>query len=228
MKKTLIFAFLIFLGSSAFANIELDTNLYGRVFCSKSIDSESNVIEQNFNESVFKQGPGFGKEDAISLFFGQKKTKLDIGAGFLLYFDVYANQSLGSNKFIGNGINAGFGMGPVFRYTFTPKFSLFARPAFILTAHSFTFTDNDDIPLDSFRMTDYSLGADFNIGARSWLLNANGYHLGLAYGADFAYAAGSGYFSTNLHKIYDYTENFITAKVYVGICMNFGDRGIDR
>ena len=77
-------------------------------------------------------------------------------------------------------------------------------------------------------MTDYSLGADFNIGARSWLLNANGYHLGLAYGADFAYTIGSGYFSTNSVNSLDYTVNSIAAKVYVGICMNFGDRGIDR
>ena len=227
MKKNLVFACLLFLGSVLFANVELDSYFYGTVFNSKNMSSD--FAEQLFDKTTFKQGLAFGEEDAVSIFFGSKPHKFDLGIGFLANFDIYSAQKVGSKTYTGTGFNIGLGMGPVFRYTFCDKFSLFARPAFLMTAHSFVFSDDQEITtLNDFRMTDFSIGADLNIGARSWLLNKEGFHLGLAYGGNFIYTTGSGNFYTKGYSVKDYKLNTIEYKIYFGLCMNFGDRGIDR
>ena len=226
MKKIVLFACLIIFGSAAFANIELDTCFYGTVFGQKTLDSD---YAEKYLDTKFKQGIGFGKEDSISLFFGHHAGIFDVGLGFLENFDFYSNSYASSNDYKGTGINLGFGMGPVFRLTFTDHFSLFIRPSFILNVHTFAFTERKEMDLmDSLRMTDFSIGSNLNIGGRTWILNTSGYHLGLAYGADFSFTGGSGHFSTKGISTMDYKLYSLATKIYLGLCMNFGDRGIDR
>lgn len=227
MKKNLVFACLLFLGSALFANVELDSYFYGTVYNSKNITSD--FAERLFNKTTFKQGLDFGEEDAVSIFFGSKPSKLDLGLGFLTNFDVYSGQTVGSESYKGIGFNIGLGMGPVVRYTFCDKFSLFARPAFLMNAHSFGFSDDQEFTSETdVRITDFSIGADLNVGARSWLINTEGFHLGLAYGGNFIFTGGAGNFYTKGYSVKDYKLNTIAFKIYFGLCMNFGDRGIDR
>ncbi len=227
MKKNLVFACLLFLGSALFANVELDSYFYGTVFNSKNITSD--FADQLFSKTSFRQGLDFGEEDAVSIFFGSRKHKLDFGLGFLANFDFYSGQKVDSTNYTGTGFNLGLGMGPVFRYTFCEKFSLFARPAFLMNAHSFVFSDDQEITmLNDFRMTDFSIGADLNVGARSWLINKEGFHLGLAYGGNFIFTGGAGNFYTQGYSVKDYKLTTMAFKIYFGLCMNFGDRGIDR
>ncbi len=226
MKKNLVFACLLFLGSALFANAELDSYFYGTVFNSKKLSST--YVDQTFEENTFRQGLAFGKEDAVSIFFGSKPNKLDLGLGFLSNFDVYSGLTNNSKEYKGTGFNIGLGMGPVFRYTFCDKFSLFARPAFLMNAHSFVFADKQFTENEDVRITDFSIGADLNIGARSWLINRDCFHLGLAYGGAFYYNFGSGNFYTGGHSVLDYKLTTMAFKIYFGLCMNFGDRGIDR
>lgn len=225
MKKLLFVLCLLFAGSGLFANIELDSYFYSTVFNLKSLNSD--FAETLFDETSLRQGLAFGEEDAVSIFFGDRASKFDFGLGFITSFDVYSNLSNSSEEYEGLGINLGLGMGPVLRYTFTDKFSLFTRPAFLMNAHYFNFADNQ-ISTNNIRIVDFSLGVDWNIGGRSWLLNREGFHLGLAYGADFIFTAGSGQFYNDGYSTNDYSLNTTAFKLYFGVCMNFGDRGVDR
>ena len=218
MKKLLVFLGLIFVGTFAFANIELDTTLYGSPFNSRS-------IKLNGNTDTVKEGFGFGGEDSVAFYFGQKQTKFDLGLGIFVAFDLFNSFESDSKSYDANGLNFAMGIGPAFRYSFSEKFSLFARPSLAMGITG--FKRSKDNPNDE-TMTDFTALFDLNIGGRSWLLNMDGFHLGITYGGIFEVGGGTGVYSAKKMTNQDFDVTSVGFKIYVGACFNFGDRGIDR
>ena len=220
MKKLLVFLGLIFVGTFAFANIELDTTLYGSPFNKRPMKGENDAFDFKL-----KEGFAFGSEDSVAFYFGDKSTKFDIGLGIFVAFDVFSKIEADSKSVDVTGVNLGMGIGPAFRYSFSEKFSLFARPSLAMGLTG--FKPSKDNP-DDITFSDFSALFDLNIGGRSWLLNTDGFHLGITYGGIFEAGAGSGTRIEKHQSDINYDVSNVAFKIYVGACFNFGDRGIDR
>ena len=235
MKKILLAVGLMFASVCAFANVEIDVNLYGmgKALTFETTDKVKGDINQSF---------AFGFEDDFNFFFGSSASKFDAGLGFFINCDFFKKAELKVNgrssaDYEGNGFNMEFGIGPVFRITFANPFSLYIRPTL---GFDFFYVESDDIKetTSSGRTTTYKeriaefdiLKFDVNIGGRSWLLNVDGFHLGIDYGAILGFGGGFGAFSdTSSSSNSDgFTSADVDFKIYVGLCMNFGDRGFDR
>lgn len=225
MKKLLVFLGLIFVGTCAFANIELDVTLYGTPYQSRKAEFDYDTIPESWKSQDWKSGFAFGSEDAVTFFFGDSPKQFEVGLGLLVDFDVFSKIEVKGESINCTGINLGFGIGPVFRYTFSDSFSLFARPSFVLGVTSFRATENNSAEIT---FTDATAVLDLNVGGRSWFVNADGFHFGLSYGAIVAAGAGSGSRTGKNSDTLDYKVNDVKFKLYVGVCFNFGDRGIDR
>ena len=233
MKKLLVFLGLIFVGSFAFANIELDVNMYvlGKSFSIK--DNDDSNLTADINQSA-----AFGFEDDINFYFGKNSSKFDAGLGLFINCDFFKKAEIKEKgntfDYEGTGINTGFGIGPVFRITFANPFSLYIRPTL---GFNLFVIQTDELKDESYSDTYKNTIAEFdifkfdlNIGGRSWLLNTDGFHLGIDYGISFGLGGGFGSF-TSTRKGYSgssFSAGDGDFKVYVGCCMNFGDRGIDR
>ena len=61
-------------------------------------------------------------------------------------------------------------------------------------------------------------------------MNVDGFHLGIDYGAILGFGGGFGATSTTRsgYEGKGFTSADVDFKIYVGLCMNFGDRGFDR
>lgn len=238
MKKLLIAAGLLLASSFAFANIELDVNMYGTL--AKAMATE-NIDEDSAGKKLktdITQPFAFGFEDNVTFYFGHRESKFDAGLSLFLNLDFFNKAEVKTNgntsSFSGNGINLGLGVGPTFRITFANPFSLFIRPT--LGFNLFVF-ESEDIKtgttsikrtiaeFDLFRF-------DVNVGGRSWLLNVDGFHLGIDYGAIIGLGAGFGAFGTKGSGSSSSGDGFgagtADVKIYLGCCLNFGDRGYDR
>lgn len=238
MKKLLIAAGLLLASTFAFANIELDINMYGTL--AKAMATE-NIDEDSAGKKLktdITQPFAFGFEDNVTFYFGHRESKFDAGLSLFLNLDFFNKAEVKTNgnttSFSGNGINLGLGVGPAFRITFANPFSLFIRPT--LGFNLFVF-ESEDIKtgttsikrtiaeFDLFRF-------DLNVGGRSWLLNVDGFHLGIDYGAIIGLGAGFGAFGTKGSGSSSSGDGFgagtADVKIYLGCCLNFGDRGYDR
>lgn len=218
MKKLLVFLGLIFVGTFAFANIELDTTLYGTPFNSRTAkhDGDSNTSKVGF---------AFGGEDSVAFYFGEKASKFDIGLGIFVAFDLFSSIKDDAGSVDVTGINFAMGLGPAFRYSFSEKFSLFARPSLAMGLTGVKQKDNNPNDIIS---SDFSALFDLNIGGRSWIINSDGFHFGITYGGIFEAGAGSGKTTGKNMDDINYDVSDVAFKIYVGACFNFGDRGIDR
>ena len=232
MKKLLVFLGLIFVGTFAFANIELDVNMYGMGKALSLKDNDDSNTTWDVNQSF-----AFGFEDAINFYFGGNASKFDAGLGLFLNCDFFKKAEFKVKEttfdYEGTGFNAGFGIGPVFRITFSNPFSLYIRPTlgfnlFVIQTDELKDYDNSTYKntLAEFDIFKF----DLNIGGRSWLLNTDGFHLGIDYGISFGLGGGFGSFTSTLSgaRTTGVSAGDADFKVYVGCCMNFGDRGIDR
>lgn len=240
MKKLLIAAGLLLASTFAFANIELDINMYGtlaKVMATESFDEDSDGKRL---KTDIKQPFAFGFEDNVTFYFGHRESKFDAGLSLLLNVDFFNKLEFKSNSmttsFSGTGVNVGLGVGPAFRITFANPFSLFIRPTLGFNlmvyeseeigsgkyAHKQTIAE-----FDLFRF-------DLNVGGRSWLLNVDGFHLGIDYGAILGFGAGFGSAGVKFSNSSISSTNTgfgagsVDFKLYLGCCMNFGDRGYDR
>ena len=61
-------------------------------------------------------------------------------------------------------------------------------------------------------------------------MNVDGFHLGIDYGMILGLDAGVGAFSSTRSNYSGsgFASSAVDFKIYVGCCMNFGDRGFDR
>lgn len=142
----------------------------------------------------------------------------------MLGLDFFSKFTVGGVSYAGTGVNVNLGIRPAFRYTPINSFSLFIRPAIGVNVHDFWFTQS----YVDYTMIDANFLFDLNLGGRSWFFNIDGFHIGLAYGIDFNFGGGSGYISGNNYRAFDYNNFYASMKIYLGLCLNFGDRGFDR
>ncbi|EID84265.1 hypothetical protein MSI_22930 [Treponema sp. JC4] len=224
MKKKLILILSILISNYLFANVEIALNGYGIPVNITNVESRESFSER------FKQLNSFGMEHDISFFYGERASTFDAGLGIFWNVDFFHKISNYTVDIKGSGSKIGLGIGPVFRFTFETNFSIFLRPALAMNWRSFTASET---AIKS--IFDYSVLFDLNGGARYWFLNKTGFHLGVDLG--FAFNVGRGFGTFNYYyKYYDVTltgvetfdETVSSLRIYLGICFNFGDRGIDR
>lgn len=236
MKKLLLAAGLMFASVFAFANIELDVNMYGTLGKMMTTETFDNINGEK-QKVDFSQPFAFGFEDNVSFFFGKRESKFDAGLSLFLdvdFFNKIESKPKNGDKTTtsGTGFNIGFGIGPAFRITFARPFSLFIRPTLGLNVFVF---ESEDIKLGtiSYKHTVAEVDIfrfDVNVGGRSWILNVDGFHLGIDYGAIVGVGAGAGASGTkgSSSNKDSFAAGEADFKIYVGCCMNFGDRGYDR
>ncbi len=239
MKKLLIAAGLLLASTFAFANIELDVNMYGTL--AKAMATE-NIDEDSAGKKLktdITQPFAFGFEDNVTFYFGHRESKFDAGLSLFLNVDFFNKLETkpkdgDKTSISGSGCNIGLGVGPAFRITFANPFSLFIRPT--LGFNLFVFESEDiKIGTTSVKRTiaEFDLFRfDVNVGGRSWLLNVDGFHLGIDYGAIIGLGAGFGAYGTKGSGSSSSGDGFgagtADVKIYLGCCLNFGDRGYDR
>lgn len=230
MKKLLVTFGLLCSAAFAFANTEIDVNLYGTLFESGTLTTDDD------KKYDIKQSFAFGGQDDFSFFFGDNAGIFDAGLGLYVNYDFFKKYEIDGISLEGDGFNFGMGIGPVFRLTFGNPFSLFLRPTLgfklgLLDVGTFAeYTDYKFVDFDFFII-------GLNVGGRSWLLNTNGFHLGLSYGMILDFNGGLAGWAADHKNIYTgnttsdsegYGKTSVDMKIYLGLCLNFGDRGIDR
>ena len=240
MKKILLAVGLMFASVCAFANIELDVNLYGTIAKGMATERYDEDATGKRLKLDFTQPFAFGFEDNVNFFFGSNASKFDAGLALVINCDFlnkieYKPESGSKDSMTGTGCNVGFGIGPVFRITFANPFSLFIRPTLGFNLFVFESEDIKDSDGSTFKNTiaEFDLFKfDVNVGGRSWLLNVDGFHLGIDYGAIIGFGAGFGATGQKTSSSSSSGDGFaagdVDFKLYLGCCMNFGDRGFDR
>ncbi|EID84840.1 hypothetical protein MSI_16230 [Treponema sp. JC4] len=232
MKKILLAVGLMFASVCAFANIELDENLYGNL--GKTIAYKMYDVTDD-NEGTLTAPFAFGSETDANFYFGSGAGKFDAGLGIYVNMDFFSKTEAKfsgiTNTVTGSGFNLGAGIGPVFRITFANPFSLYIRPALGFNLYYFE-ADNETKQ----KFTEFDLfNINLNIGGRSWILNVDGFHLGIDYGFMVDLGAGFGTARSTYKTTYGTNEESqgfgagaADFKIYAGLCLNFGDRGFDR
>lgn len=241
MKKLLIAAGLLLASTFAFANIELDVNMYGTLAKAMGTETIDSVNNGEKLKTDYTQPFAFGFEDNVSFYFGHRESKFDAGLSLFLNVDFFnkleAKPKDGDKTSTsGSGCNIGFGIGPAFRITFANPFSLFIRPTLGFNLLVFESEDIKDATTSgSYKRTVAEFDIfrfDVNVGGRSWLLNVDGFHLGIDYGAIIGLGAGFGAYGTKGSGSSSSGDGFgagtADVKIYLGCCLNFGDRGYDR
>lgn len=233
MKKLLVAAVVLLASSFAFANMELDLNLYGDV-----VDTSTLKDKDSSGEIDTTQGFAFGIAQDFNFYYGSRASKFDVGLCIFTGCDFFTETELSMSGFKSEfenafGMNYFLGLGPVFRYTFSDPFSLYVRPGL---GFDVRFIKGDS----SLGENSTFIGCDFifdtDVGGRWWFLNKTGMHMGLDFGMDFMFGSGVGAYAYEYYDVYDTrTDSFdfdekdrFSYKIYAGLCFNFGDRGIDR
>lgn len=238
MKKLLVAAVVLLASSFAFANMELDLNLYGDVVDTSTLKDKDSSLE--FDTT---QGFAFGIAQDFNFYFGSRASKFDVGLCIFTGCDFFTETELsmsGAKYEIENafGMNYFLGLGPVFRYTFSDPFSLYVRPGLGFDVRIIKGDLAGDLAI---RKDATFIGCDFifdtDVGGRWWFLNKTGMHMGLDFGMDFMFGSGAGVFTIESNDEYGFSNSHTTDfeesnrfsyKIYAGLCFNFGDRGIDR
>lgn len=229
MKKLLVAAAVLLASSFAFANMELDLNLYGDVVDTSTLKDK----DHSSNEIDTTQGFAFGIAQDFNFYFGSRASKFDAGLCIFTGFDFFTEAefegSFSSAKYENAfGFNCLLGLGPVFRYTFSDPFSLYVRPGLGFDVRMIT----GDLDNNKSAFVDVDFIFDADVGGRWWFLNKTGMHMGLDFGMNFMLGSGTGATATEVDDDsystdFDETNRF-SYKIYAGLCFNFGDRGIDR
>ena len=228
MKKILaILATFGFAITAAFANIELSANL---VFA--PVYSQTNKITTDgiTSEGESKYVCPVGEEVKANFFFYSSKhldIGLNVGQQILLYKDINIDDY--DNEF-DSAADFSMVVGPAFRYNLNDMHGFFLSPGLIGTLS--VASDTEDSITQT--LVNFDLGFNIDAGYRVWFLNTDSFHLGMNVGAQYSIGGGTGtaYFENSdsdvsLEESYDLNavQRF---KVYLGVIMNFGDRGWDK
>lgn len=210
------------------ANVEMDLNFYG------TPASSIRTTSGNDDLRVAKPEFPFGLDTQFAFYFGSPVKFLDLGLGlsggadFFLKGLIYEdnNNTLGS---LGGG-------------SFDMYFSIGASARFnIGDMHSFSVTPGilcDFLLADLFSgepiFGGYG-GFSLDLGYRIWIVSKPGFHFGFDLGTDLIFPffgilqyrdAYAGYHDST-RFFCDVTGGTI-AKIYLGLCFNFGDKSVNK
>ena len=220
-KIFVIISFLLLSSSALFANVELCFNYY-------FIPSSSRAYRCPDGDVASASYSLAGNETNLSIYFGGEEKNLDIGINLSLGTEFAKIVSFDWDnfriKFAGEAFAA---LGPIFRYSFNDIHSVSVCPA--LEFNAGFLWDNISNIYGQFDMT-----LAINAMYKCYFLNLDGFHLGfnlgLGYGIPLAGAFTGLKISEDGFHFQNSTELLSghDIKIFLGVCMNFGDRGIDR
>ena len=222
MKKHFLLTAIFFIAAStAFANVELCFNNY-------FIPSSTRTYRCPDGDVANAAYSLTGSETNLSIYFGREKKNLDVGingAFGMEYFRVVSfDWTDFSVKFAGE-LTAS--LGPIFRYTFSDIHSVSICPALQFNA-GFLW----DRILNIYGQFDFAFAV--NAMYKCYFLNVDGFHLGLNLGLGYSKPFSGAFTGLSLShdgvKLQNSTDLISghDIRIYVGMCMNFGDRGRDR
>lgn len=224
MKKLIaLMATLGLAASAAFANIELSANMM-------FVPSYTSTMKESGNSSDVSVTFPVGEEVKANFFFYYSKhldIGLNVGQQILLYKDINIDDY--DNEF-DSAADFSMVVGPAFRYNLNDMHGFFLSPGLIGTLS--VASDTEDSITQT--LVNFDLGFNIDAGYRVWFLNTDAFHLGMNVGAQYSIGGGTGtaYFENSdsdvsLEESYDLNavQRF---KVYIGVIMNFGDRGWDK
>ncbi len=131
------------------------------------------------------------------------------------------------------GIEYNVGVGPVIRLNLGRRHSFTFFPSALFTLRRSEFT----LPQDGWlvgnaakiKLEERNIGYNFNIGYRCWIIAKPNYLVGLNLGVDLQSVQYSHSHMNWEGTRYNYeTADQMTAKVFVGLSINLGTRGVDR
>ncbi len=195
-----------------------------------------------FNRTT--KAPIGGKATLIT-FLGSPFTFTDFGVGvdgsmskFTTYtfsdFDATGNSGIPDLDIdLDSGVEYNVGFGPVLRLNFGRRhsFSFFPSAMFTLRRSQFTKPDQWGVADDpvTVKLEERNLGYNFNISYRCWLIAKQNFLMGLNLGLDLQSVQYSHSHMNYGGTRFNYeTDDQTTAKVYIGISINIGKRGVDR
>ncbi len=185
-----------------------------------------------------------GAKGTITSFLGSPFGFCDFGFGldgsmskfdsYTFYdFDSEGNPTIPDKDIdLDKGIEYNIGFGPVLRLNLGRRhsFSFFPSAMFTLRRSEFSQPSLTDPSKNvTVKLEERNIGYNFNIGYRCWLIAKPTFLMGLNLGVDFQSVQYS-----HAHMNYDgtrfnyKTDDQATAKVFVGISINFGKRGVDK
>ncbi len=190
------------------------------------------------------KAPLGGKASFVA-FLGSPFGFADLGFGVdgsMSKFDTYTFSDFDTEGISGipdldidldNGIEYNVGAGPVLRLNLGRRhsFSFFPSAMFTLRRSEFTKPDQWGAADDAVtvKLEERNIGYNFNIGYRCWVIAKPDFLMGLNLGVDLQSVHYSHSHMNYGGTRYNYeTDNQMTAKVYVGISINLGTRGVDR
>lgn len=224
MKKIIaLMATLILAVSGAFANIELSANLMFSPSYTSTMKDGNNTADVSVTFPV-------GEEVKANFFFYSSKH-FDIGLNVSQQILLFKNIEIdGTNNEYDSAADFSIVIGPTFRFNLNNMHGFFVSPGIIGTLSVAGDTEGSITET----LINADLGFNLDAGYRLWLLNTDAFHLGMDVGAQYSISGGAGTIyltDSNSDFSYDSSYDLNTVqrfKIYLGVIMNFGDRGWDK
>lgn len=229
MKKVCMFFFIAGISAAALsANVEMDLNLYGTPV--STIRTLSTVTTNGVTPSreAKLKGP-FGVDTQFAFYFGSPVKFLDLGLGLSSGMDlfleglVYENDELLGSLGFGS-LDIYLSIGPSVRFNLGDIHSFSINPGIIcnfLLANLF-----NGAPEFGF----YG-GFNLDLGYRIWIVNKPGFHFGFDMGTDLVFPFGGILSYRDIYDSRSFSDDVAggtLAKIYLGVCFNFGDKSVNK
>ena len=207
--------------TSAFANVEMDLNMYGTPFSEYEIE----------NDVKLRQGNPVGFESQFGFYFGSPVKWLDIGMSLSDGFDVGASGveiGINDNFFKPDDsivFDFFFTLGPAVRFNLGKMHSLYFSPGFGYNISVLGYNIKYEDGTDGFSGGVSSFDFNLDLGYRVWIVNKTGFHFGFDVGYDLSVPLKTSSFG-------DFEEADVLGgqrhKIYFGVAFNFGDKSPDK
>lgn len=215
--------------TSAFANVEMDLNMYGTPF------SEYEVNESGVDAKL-RQGNPAGFESQFGFYFGSPVKWLDIGMSLSDGIDIGASGvEIGINDNFSKPDDSivfdfFFTLGPAVRFNLGKMHSLYFSPGFgyniSVLGYNIKYIDEyGDNYKKSFSGGFSSFDFNLDLGYRVWIVNKTGFHFGFDVGYDLSVPLKTSSFG-DFDKID--VRGGQRHKIYFGVAFNFGDKSPDK
>ena len=211
---------------SAFANVEIDLNMYGTPFSEYELE----------NDVKLRQGNPAGFESQFGFYFGSPTKWLDIGMSLSDGMDMgFSGVEVGINDNFSKPddsvvLDFYLTFGPAVRFNLGKMHSLYVSPGFGYTFsavgyNTYFINRYGDEDKESCSGSFGSFDFNFDLGYRFWLVNKTGFHFGFDVGYDLSVPLVATTFG-------DFDKSDVNGgqrhKIYFGVAFNFGDKSPDK